>query len=122
MNYLAVLIGGGLGAVLRYIISIVAQKYSPNFPIGTMIINTTGAFLIGFLSVYLTQVLNTPPSFRLLIITGILGGYTTFSTYTLEGFSLIDAGEYLKAFYYIIGTNLIGFLFVWLGRIIGELL
>ena len=120
MNYLAVLVGGGIGALIRYIFASLVQKYVPNFPLGTFLINVSGAFAIGFLSVYLAETLNTPPSVRLLLITGVLGGYTTFSTFTLEGFGLLAEGQYLKALYYILGTNILGFLFVWLGRIIGE--
>ena len=120
MNYLAVLVGGGIGALIRYIFGSFVQKYVPNFPLGTFLINVSGAFAIGFLSVYLVETLNTPPSVRLLLITGVLGGYTTFSTFTLEGFGLLAEGQYLKALYYILGTNILGFLFVWLGRIIGE--
>lgn len=122
MTYLAVLIGGGLGALLRYIISIMVQKYVPNFPLGTFIINISGAFLIGFLSIYLTEVMDIPTSIRAFVITGILGGYTTFSTFTLEGFTMLDSGDYIKAFLYILGTNVVGFLLVWLGRFIGGLL
>ncbi|HEK25456.1 MAG TPA: fluoride efflux transporter CrcB [Hydrogenobaculum sp.] len=120
MNYLAVLVGGGIGALIRYIFASFVQKHVPNFPLGTFLINVSGAFVIGFLSVYLVETLNAPPSVRLLLITGVLGGYTTFSTFTLEGFGLLAEGQYLKALYYILGTNILGFLFVWLGRIIGE--
>ncbi|MFP3158213.1 MAG: fluoride efflux transporter CrcB [Hydrogenobaculum sp.] len=122
MNYLAVLVGGGVGALVRYLVSVFIQKFVPNFPLGTMVINTTGAFLIGFLSIYLTEVIDAPPNIRLLLITGFLGGYTTFSTFTLEGIGLINNGDYLKAFYYIVGTNVIGFLLVALGRFLGGLL
>ncbi len=119
MNYIAVLVGGGIGALLRYVIATFVQKYVPNFPLGTFIINVSGAFLIGFLSVYLTEVIEAPSSVRLFTITGILGGYTTFSTFTLEGFGLLDEGDYMKALYYILGTNILGFLGVWLGRFLG---
>ena len=122
MNYLAVLVGGGVGALVRYLVSVFIQKFVPNFPLGTMVINITGAFLIGFLSIYLTEVIDAPPNIRLLLITGFLGGYTTFSTFTLEGIGLINNGDYLKAFYYIVGTNVIGFLLVALGRFLGGLL
>jgi crcB protein len=122
VNYLAVLVGGGVGALVRYLVSVFIQKFVPNFPLGTMVINTTGAFLIGFLSIYLTEVIDAPPNIRLLLITGFLGGYTTFSTFTLEGIGLINNADYLKAFYYIVGTNVIGFLLVALGRFLGGLL
>jgi len=122
VNYLVVLVGGGVGALVRYLVSIFIQKFVSNFPLGTMVINTTGAFLIGFLSIYLTEVIDAPPNIRLLLITGFLGGYTTFSTFTLEGIGLINNGDYLKAFYYIVGTNVIGFLLVALGRFLGGLL
>lgn len=122
MNYLVVLVGGGVGALVRYLVSIFIQKLVPNFPLGTMVINTTGAFLIGFLSIYLPEAIDVPQNIRLLLITGFLGGYTTFSTFTLEGIGLINNGDYLKAFYYIVGTNVIGFLLVALGRFLGGLL
>ena len=122
MLYLVVLIGGGIGAVTRFVLSVFIQRYSPDFPLGTFIINITGALMIGFLSVYLTESIDAAPAVKLFLITGLLGGYTTFSTFTLEGFKLMENGQYLKAFYYIGGTNIIGFLFIWLGRIIGGLL
>jgi CrcB protein len=100
MPYLLVAIGGALGSVARYECSgLVARLVGGTFPLGTMVVNVSGAALIGFLAA-----LSIPegrimlvPSGRLFTMTGICGGYTTFSTFSLETFNLVRDGEWLQA-------------------------
>ena len=100
MPYLWVEIGGALGSVARYACSgAVARLAAGAFPFGTMVVNVSGALLIGFLAALSIPEGRTllPPSARLFTMTGICGGYTTFSTFSLETFNLMRDREWLQA-------------------------
>jgi len=117
----AVALGGAIGSGLRFILSKVVQEYfGITFPVGTLFVNLVGAFLIGFFFAYLVEKLAINPYARALLITGLLGGLTTFSTYSYESFSLLKEGEVIKFFIYTVGTNFLGFLFTFLGYLLGE--
>jgi len=89
MELLLVGIGGSLGSLVRYILGKrIAEKYSTTFPVGTFIINISGAFLLGIVSA-----LEPGRSASLLIADGFLGAYTTFSTFMYEGFNLFEENE-----------------------------
>ena len=91
MNVLLVAAGGGIGAVLRYLIGIfLAVRLGPDFPWGTFFVNVTGSFLIGIVLV-LVEDGTLSPEARLFLAVGILGGYTTFSTYSYEAVQLMVA-------------------------------
>src|SRR6266496_2750588 len=80
-----VLVGGGSGALLRYVLgTTIMQRYGGSFPLGTFVINITGSFLIGFLMTLLTEHFQPHPYWRLLLVVGCLGGYTTFSSFEYE--------------------------------------
>jgi CrcB protein len=97
------------GANARYIIGrFIGYRYGASFPYGTLFINLTGALLIGFLLTLLTEVLISDPRWRLLLVVGFLGSYTTFSTFTYEAYSLIDHGDWAKLAVYVVGSNTIG--------------
>jgi len=118
---LAVALGGAIGSALRFLLSkLIQEQFGISFPVGTLFVNLVGAFLIGFFFSYLVEKLALNPYARALLITGLLGGLTTFSTYSYESFSLLIEGETLKFFIYTIGTNILGFLFTFLGYILGE--
>ncbi len=96
MMVLYVALGGALGAVSRYLCTTVVGLYFKNFPYGTLFVNTVGAFLIGVV----TAILSTNSDnqiLRALIITGFLGGFTTFSSFSLETFKLITSGNIFLA-------------------------
>jgi len=99
MNFatiIAVGIGGFFGAISRFLIATYVQKLSSLFfPVGTLAVNVLGSFLIGFLYLYFEQTIN--PISKALLVTGFLGALTTFSTFSLETFLLLQDGLYLKA-------------------------
>ncbi len=108
LKILSVAIGGALGAVLRLLISEwTNQKLDTLFPVGTVIANLLGAFVIGFLMIYFLDEFQLPQWVKFLCVTGFLGGLTTFSTFTYEWLTLMDTGQYMWALYYG-GIQLIG--------------
>jgi CrcB protein len=107
MNLTWVFIGGGLGAALRWYLSGFFQS-GENFPLATLSINLIGCLLIGIFSVL---VLNHPKA-SLFLITGILGGFTTFSSFGLDAFKLIASEEYKKLFIYLALSNILGIMLV----------
>lgn len=89
--------GGFLGAALRYIISgWSVNKFGSSFPFGTLIVNVVGGLLMGFIMEASVSTLSIPANVRLFLTTGIMGGLTTFSTFSYETISLMSDGEYLK--------------------------
>lgn len=94
MKWLALMAGGGLGASLRYGLSLwVDQRFASAFPWGTLSVNFLGSFAIGLLITMLDQRGLASPALRLFLITGVLGAFTTFSTFSLETVRLIEAGR-----------------------------
>lgn len=120
-RYLLVMLGGGIGAGVRYKLGAWVQGLGgPSFPWGTFLINITGSFLIGLvLRLSLEGALS--PEWRLFLAVGVLGGYTTFSTFSWETLTLVQQGEWFKAFLYGAGSVMLGFVLVllayrWAGR------
>jgi len=110
------------GANLRYVITIWSlERWGADFPYGTFIDNVSGAFAIGLVLAYLGERFETSPLWRLFFVTGFLGGYTTFSTYAWEALVLAEQGAWLRAGAYVLGSNVLGFLGVWLGVTLGRL-
>jgi fluoride exporter len=91
---LAVAAGGALGSVARYLAGTASMKlFGSAFPWGTLIINVTGSFLIGaFIALFATK-WDLPPAIRVFLVVGICGGYTTFSTFSLDAWNLIERGQ-----------------------------
>lgn len=92
---LVVGLGGFLGAALRYLISTATSKYLGNFPLGTLLVNVAGGFLMGFLMEAFAGIWPISPNARIFLTTGILGGLTTFSTFSYETISYFSEGAYL---------------------------
>lgn len=93
---LAVGVGGFAGAILRFLISTWVQKLSPTlFPVGTLSVNVLGSFIIGFAVLYFEQVIS--PQQKALLITGMLGALTTFSTFSLETVTMLQGGLWGRA-------------------------
>lgn len=108
VKFLSIGIGGGFGALLRYFISTFTYKFLDGiFPWGTLTVNLIGCFCIGFLwGIFERFVI--APNIRLFIFVGILGGFTTFSSYGLETFSLLREGESKMALLNVLSSNIFG--------------
>jgi CrcB protein len=105
MNYLLVFIGGGLGSTLRHIINIVTPRVlGTGFPYHTFIINITGSIVMGLIAGYLAFKGEASQPWRLFLMTGILGGYTTFSAFSLDAALLYERGEIGLALFYVLGS------------------
>ena len=93
-KYLAVLAGAGLGGLARFVASTwIMEKYAGKFPLGTFIINITGSFLIGVLMMLFTERWQLQHNWRLFLVVGVLGGYTTFSSFEYETYQAVRDGE-----------------------------
>ena len=117
LNCLAVGLGGFVGAVLRYLISLIPIKNPGAFPINTFIINIAGAFAIGCIVVATSKNENIDARALLFLKIGICGGFTTFSTFSLETAELIKSGSVVTAVIYVILSILIGVLAVMLPQL-----
>ena len=105
MSYLLVFVGGGLGASLRHLINVTcARCLGTGFPWGTFIINITGSTVMGLIAGYLAFKGEASQPWRLFLMTGILGGYTTFSAYSLDAALLYERGELASAALYVVGS------------------
>ena len=123
-TFFAVAIGGGSGAVLRYSIANLGQSWTPsNFPLGTLIVNIVGCAIIGFVAALLIGPLSQHREFlRLILIVGLLGGFTTFSTFALDTFELFEDGQIRQAVMYVVLSNLFGILVAWGSYKFGSIL
>lgn len=108
MQLIAVASGGALGAVLRWLLSSKIQSWMVrDFPIGTFSVNILGSLLLGITYVLLVERLNLAAEWRLALITGLLGAFTTFSTFSLEAVQLLSQGRGLAAGSYVVGSVLL---------------
>lgn len=115
-----VAIAGALGALARYGLGDVISRRFPEFPWGTLVINVTGSFLIGALFVILTDRTSASPAFRSTVMIGLIGSYTTFSTFSLETVRLLQEGSTAAAGLNVVGSLGIGLVAVWLGMTLGR--
>jgi CrcB protein len=105
MNFLLVFVGGGLGASLRHTVNITcARCMGLSFPWGTFIINISGSIVMGLIAGYLAFKGEASQPWRLFVMTGILGGYTTFSAFSLDTALLYERGEIGLALLYVLGS------------------
>lgn len=115
-RYLAVMIGGAIGAACRFALGTwVARLYAGPFPLGTFLINVSGSLLIGFLMGLFVNRPAIDAHFRLFIVTGILGGYTTFSSFEWESIVSLRGGAAGYGLLYLISSVLVGLASAWAG-------
>ena len=120
LNILSVFIGGGIGAALRFLIT---KFCVDNFKIGypaTFLVNITGCFLIGLISGLIINKIQLPQYVTLLLTTGLLGGLTTFSTFSLEGMYFLKEGKYIHFAVYMISSLTIGLIATYVGFLISK--
>jgi CrcB protein len=111
-----VAVGGALGSVGRYMLSTAIQRYtSPFFPYGTFVVNVLGCLIFGIIMGAARQRFVLGPSERAFLLIGILGGFTTFSTFTYETFALLQDGEFFRAFANVAGQLVCGLVALWAG-------
>jgi CrcB protein len=121
--YLAVAVGGAIGSVARFwMTGAMTTLTGPRFPWGTLAINILGSFIIGLVAgVTLTPArMGMHPDVRIFFMTGICGGFTTFSAFSLQTLALIQTGDVVPAFGYILGSVALCLLAVWGGWLLGR--
>jgi CrcB protein len=120
-NLLIVGFGGFLGAIARHGVNVaMARLWTSPFPLGTFLINVSGSFALGLVASAAAERLGFGPSWRLLLGTGVLGAYTTFSTFELETNRLVEAGALAWAAANVVASFGAGFLALRLGALIGR--
>lgn len=122
MQYLAVFIGGGLGSICRYGISRLSIPFFTQFPIHTLIANILSSAILGFLTgFFLSNTSNQiADEWKLLTATGFCGGFSTFSTFSLETFKLFQTQQYFLAILYVLISVMVCVTMVWLGYSLNQ--
>ncbi len=115
-----IFIGGGVGSVMRYLVSFFTSKFITigSFPLGTLLVNIIGCFIIGVL---LSQFSKIDDTLKLFLVTGFCGGFTTFSTFSSESINLYHSQNYFLMTLYIISSVSLGLIAVWLGNNVVKL-
>ena len=120
-RFLAVGAGGFLGAIARYAVGLlVARFWSGEFPLATFLINVSGSFVLGFFMALSAERLGLDPAWRLLVATGFVGAYTTFSTFEYETHRLIELGATAWALANVVASVLVGFVALRLGAALAR--
>ena len=115
-NILVVFIGGGTGAVLRYLAGVWAVKVlNVNLPVSTFVVNIAGCFILGFLFALFVSKPEVNPALKLALTAGFCGGLTTFSTFSLELFEMLKNAQYMQVLVYLVSSLAVGLLAVWIG-------
>ena len=118
MHWLFVFVGGGLGAVARHGVNRAGlEMMGPGFPWWTMAVNISGSFLIGLLA-GLFGAWETGQDMRMFLVTGVLGGYTTFSAFSLDALTLWERGAFQQAGVYVLGSVILSLLAAALGLMV----
>ena len=116
-------VAGLIGTLIRYWLSgFVARQYGETFPWGTLVVNLIGSFLAGALYHLAEERFLLPPTLRTVIFIGLLGGFTTFSSYGLQTFTLLRDGQLGLATLNIAVSNVLGLLLVWVGYVVFKAL
>lgn len=118
---LYIALGGALGAILRYAVSNgVHMLLGRGFPFGTLSVNVLGSLVMGFSYILLIERISNNMGLRAMLIIGFLGAFTTFSTFSIETFNLLESGEAFKAFTNILVSVILCLLAAWIGVVLGR--
>jgi len=118
---LAIAGGGAVGALLRFWMSTgVYHLFGRSFPYGTLAVNVVGSLLMGFLYVLLIDKLSLGPAWRAALLVGLLGAFTTFSTFSLETLNLVEEGELIKAMMNVLLSVVLCLFAAWIGVLVGR--
>lgn len=121
MNYLVIGLGGFAGAVSRYVVALwVGERWGRSFPMGTMVVNVSGCFLIGLLMTVFLEKSMVSPQWRSFLVVGFLGAYTTFSAFEYETGGLLKDGELLYAALNVMLSVAAGFAALKLGEVLAR--
>jgi CrcB protein len=121
MQWLAIALGGALGSVLRFAaVGYLTPLLNYRFPLGTFVVNILGSFLIGVAYVLLVEKATLPAELRLFFITGILGGFTTFSAFSLEILQLWQEGHIFNALVYASSSVILGLMMAFIGMALTQ--
>ncbi len=118
---IAIAIGGAAGALFRYWVSSgVYILLGRGFPYGTLAVNVLGSLLMGFLYIFFLERMTVGPEIRAAILIGVLGAFTTFSTFSMETFNLIEQADYMKAILNVVISVLACIAAAWMGVMLGR--
>lgn len=121
MQWLAIASGGALGALLRYWSSTgLHHWFGRSFPYGTLFVNVSGSLLMGFLYMHLTTRMELGPNWRAFLLVGLLGAFTTFSTFSLETVQLMEQGQLFRALFNVLLNVVVCVAAAWLGMKLGN--
>lgn len=121
IQIISIAIGGALGALCRYGMTMgISSLIGRGFPYGTLVVNILGSFLMGAAYVIIVEEINVNPEWRVGITIGLLGAFTTFSTFSIETLNLLESGDVFKASLNILLSISFCMLGCWLGMIIGR--
>jgi CrcB protein len=121
IQILVIALGGAVGAVMRYLASTgVYAVLGRGFPYGTLVVNVVGSLLMGVLTVLLLERLSVGPEWRAGILIGVLGAFTTFSTFSMETLILIEQGDWFKALLNVFLSVALCLLAAWFGILMGR--
>lgn len=123
MKYLVLGLGGFIGVNLRYLVQTwSAGRWGPDFPYGTLLINVIGSFILALFITLATTRLIVSPTLRLFVAVGLLGGFTTFSSFTVETLNLLQGGRWLPSVLYLLGNVVLGLLAAVAGIVLARAL
>ncbi|MBB4347479.1 MULTISPECIES: fluoride efflux transporter CrcB [Rhizobiaceae] len=120
-NILLAALGGAIGSVLRYLVGVFSVRwFGPGFPWGTLTVNVVGSFIIGLSVEMIARRFDASMELRVFIVTGIIGGFTTWSSFSLDTMVLFERGAITAAAAYVIGSLVVSFAAVFAGLALGR--